>query len=116
MWGYRHKSTSFEFQIAEIHPLLEGYRGPLKTSIFRLVKWILFKPFILLKRFLLNNESFYEYYINSLINKIHHSEQLKKIIENNNFDLVVYPSTAYEPEALDLSIICREEKVKTLIS
>ena len=115
MWRYRHKSTSFEFRIMRNTPTFEGiYRGPLKTSIFRLVKWILFKPFILLKRFLLNNESFYEYYINSLINKIHHSEQLKKIIENNNFDLVVYPSTAYEPEALDLSIICREEKVKTL--
>ena len=50
--------------------------------------------------------------INSLINKIHHSEQLKKIIENNNFDLVVYPSTAYEPEALDLVLYAEKKRLK----
>ena len=115
MYKFRHKSKSFHFRVMRQTPYLRTiFYGPKRRFHLRLLKWVLMKPLIILKRLLLDKKFIYRQYLNFLKNSIQPNNELKKYIHQHNYDLVIFPSSAYDVDGIDLVTICNAQNLKTL--
>jgi hypothetical protein len=113
-WRHKSRSKSFQYRLLRSTPSLRAViKGPRKTLIFRFFKWAILKPLINIKRMLITFDSVAEIYMNYLVSRLTHSKELEYAIENNEYKYLIYPSTAYEPEWLDLVRLCRKNSTKS---
>ena len=115
MWRYRDKSSSFLFRIMRATPSLKRVlSGPRSRIHLRLAKWMVIKPYILMKRMLLDVDQIYQWYFTKKISKIQPNSILRSYIERNKYSLVVFPSSAYDVEGIDIAWICEENNTNSL--
>lgn len=115
MWTNRKKSSSFSFRIMRATPsFLKVLIGPTNRAHLRFFKWLVFKPYILLQRIFLNIRPLYKWYINQLVKNVSPNEALRSVIYKNNYDLVIFPSSSYDVEGIDIVSICQEINTKSL--
>jgi len=115
MWRYRSKSSSFLFRIMRSTPdLMRVWSGPKSRIHLRFVKWLVIKPYISVKRILLDIDKIYQWYFTRLTNKIQPNSILRSHIESNKYDLVIFPSSAYNIDGIDIAWICEENNINSL--
>ena len=115
MWLYRHKSSSFRFRIQRATPdFMRVVSGPFKRMHLRFIKWFFLKPYLVLKRTLLDISFIEKWVLNNLKNKLKRNPFLQSHIEENDYDLVIFPTSAYDVEAIDIALICDAKNIKTL--
>ena len=115
MWRYRDKSSSFLFRIMRATPSLKRVlSGPRGRIHLRLAKWMVIKPYILMKRMLLDVDQIYQWYFTKKISKIQPNSILRSYIERNKYSLVIFPSSAYDVEGIDIAWICEENNTNSL--
>jgi len=115
MWRYRSKSDSFLFRIIRVTPdLIRVWNGPKSRIHLRFIKWLVIKPYILVKRMLLDFDKIYQWYFTRITSKIQPNSILRSYIERNKYDLVIFPSSAYDVEGIDIAWICEENNTNSL--
>ena len=118
MWRSRGKSSAFRFRINySTHSLMSLKRilnGPKSRIHLRLARWLVIKPYILMKRMLLDVDKIYQWYFTRITSKIQPNSILRSYIESNKYDLVIFPSSAYDVEGIDIAWICEENNTNSL--
>jgi len=112
---YRKRSRSFLFRIKRAAPDFKRVKaGPKKRLILRFFRWIILKPFLIVKRTLLDFELINRLYLNKLLKNVNQNDGLKSYITACNYDLIIFPSSAYGADGIDVAKICNDNKIKSL--
>jgi len=116
MWRYRKKSKTFEFRIKRTQKLSFkfdfniNFVSKIIESILRVIRWISRK----LTNVMLGNVFTFPYYMSYLKRTIKVNPDIKSTILKYKPSLVIFPSSAFDPEGDDVTIICNEYKLPTL--
>jgi len=118
MWRFRNRSSSFRFRLKRSFnwDLLQ-YRGNLRAYVNNLAIFVygnFFSSDSTFRSILLGNKLIY-----SIFSKIYHdsiriSDDLSRYVDTLKLDLIVFPSSAYDPEGNDLARIGKLCGVRTL--
>lgn len=115
MLKFQERSSSFKFRIMRTTPSLQlVFTGLKRRAPLRFLRWIFLKPFILFKRLAFKVPIIFNSYLSFLKNNLIINKDLYKYVNEYPFDLVIFPSSAYGPDGIDLSIICNQSSIKTL--
>lgn len=110
----KKKSKSFAFRILRI----DNYTFPRSGTVpERIIKWFVKIGFVLLRKIkylFLTSNFIFPYYFKKLIKKLKTSKSLLSAIEDVKPSLIIFPSSAYEPETNDLVRICKLKKIRLL--
>ena len=63
---------------------------------------------------LLDVDKIYQWYFTRITSKIQPNSILRSYIESNKYDLVIFPSSAYDVEGIDIAWICEENNTNSL--
>ena len=116
MWRYRNKSKSFKFRIKRIYGL--NLLFPENTNLFiralktiwRVLRW-------------LKNKSAFDLFSNRVVFPLYYKHLKKTLVINPDIAslieelrpaLVLFPSSAYDPDGIDLVRVCDKFKIPTL--
>jgi hypothetical protein len=118
MWRYRDKSSAFYFRFLrsiEIDRL--RWRGDLRSFLLNAARFLysnLVRNRVALKCFLFGNRLLFNSYLKRYERRVPVNQDLREKIRKANPDLVVFPSSAYDPIGNDIVRICRPLGIKTL--
>ena len=115
---YRFKSlsSSFQFRIDRFYPLNPPIVTGLKSFVFFFlffVKKILKREESLMMR-IFGNKYLFSLYRAFVIKRIPVNEELRGIILQLKPDMVIFPSSAHDPEGVDIVKICQEQDILSL--
>lgn len=116
MWRYKSKSRSFRFRIKRTNEL--NFKFVVKTNIlmkllkvaWRLANFIITRVFY----FTLSNKFIFPFYFKYLKNSLPINHDLERGIISTDPSLVLFPSSAYDPDGNDVMRICSKYKISTL--
>jgi hypothetical protein len=118
MWRFRDRSTSFRFRFRRLMRLDNlKYGGNLRTYVNALVDFVYVNFFYSgspLRSILLGNRVVYGILGGTYQNRIPVNENLKLYITNLKPDLILFPSSAYDPDGNDVARIGKLCGVPTL--
>jgi hypothetical protein len=118
MWRFRSRSTSFRFRFRRISRLDRlKYRGNLRAYFGGLVEFVyanLFTSGSALYSVLLGNKVVYRIFERIYQNRIAISNDLLHYVNNLKPDLILFPSSAYDPDGNDVARIGKLCGVRTL--
>lgn len=115
MWRYRNRSTSFLFRSNRTAPdFKRSIKAPYYRAPFRLLKWMILKPFINLRRKLIDIDFLYKKYEKYLKKKVKTNGKLRSFITSKKYSLVLLPASGYSVEGIDIAILCEELRMKSL--
>lgn len=110
----KKKSKSFAFRILRV----DNYAFPRSGTIFeKIIKWSAKIVLLLLRKIkylLLTSNFIFPYYVKKFIKKLEICKSLLSAIEEIKPSLIIFPSSAYEPETYDLVRICKLKKIRLL--
>ncbi|MDB4842910.1 hypothetical protein OAH78_02825 [Gammaproteobacteria bacterium] len=116
MYRFRFKSSSFAFRILRQTPNFRAVLsyGPKNRAHLRLLKWMVMKPYLIIQRLLLSVDVVYDCYLNFLKKFIEPNKELRNYIHQNDYGLVIFPSSAYDVDGIDVVTICNARNMKSL--
>ena len=118
MWRFRNRSTSFRFRFKRLANLSQlQYRGNLRGYVGGLWDFIYFNLFSSRSAFrsiLLGNKMVYSIFGGIYQNSIPINDDLLHYVDNLKPDLILFPSSAYDPDGNDLARIGKLCGVRTL--
>jgi hypothetical protein len=118
MWRFRDRSTSFRFRFRRLMRLdTLKYRGSLRTYVSGLVRFAygnLFDSGSPLRSVLLGNRAVYAILGRVYQNRIPVNKDLERYVTNLKPDLILFPSSAYDPDGNDVARIGKLCGVPTL--
>jgi len=113
MWNNRSKSKTFKFRLKRVQGLSFTFDKEI-SLMMKIIKmiWRVFRfIYFILRNFLFANSITLPIYISFLNNKIGRNLPLETSIDAVNPDLVLFPSSAYDPEGSDLIKICSRKNI-----
>jgi hypothetical protein len=110
-----HLSKSFPYR----HMRLKASKSSLSElakqhKLFTLIKLLILKIISFLEKIILKNDFAYNLYKSFLINRISFNEFIVSMLAEHSPELVIYPSSAYDPDGVEISRVCEELKLKSL--
>jgi len=115
MWTYRERSSSFRFRIRRQMPDFKRVvSGPPRRLHLRFLKWTFLKPYMIMKGLLLDIKFINRLYLKWLTRSIHPNSELNSYIDKEVYDLVIFPSAAYDVDGIDVAWITEVKQMSSL--
>ena len=115
MWTYRARSSSFRFRISRQMPDFKRViSGPPRRLHLRFLKWAFLKPHMVIKGLILDVKFINRLYLKWLTRSIHPNIELNAYIDKKDYDLVIFPSSAYDVDGIDVAWITEVKKMSSL--
>lgn len=105
MWKYQGKSKSFSYRIKRQFIIRNLIFNNPRQFIINIYKRLFYKIVIINRVF----EKYYDF----LKSGLEISKDINFAIERFNPSIVIFPSSAYDPDGFDLLSICKKKKIKT---
>ncbi|MDA9925339.1 hypothetical protein N9D86_01900 [Gammaproteobacteria bacterium] len=116
MWHYRSKSKTFRFRIKRVQGLDLSFEEETSLhlkfikSIFRILRSL----YLFIKNIFLANSFILPIYLFFINLKLGVNKPLIQRLESFCPDMVLFPSSAYDPEGTDLIKICKSKKIPSV--
>lgn len=117
MWRYRDKSTSFRFRILrQTSPWFTKQKGGGKIAleVLKYAARVLRMMKVRLKFSVLSSNAIFPAFEKRIMQTLPLQPQLLEAIRSVEPDVVVFPSSAYDPEGNDIARICIQFKIPSL--
>jgi hypothetical protein len=115
MLTFSEKSSSFRFRIKRQTPDFKRViNGSIKRLHLRFFKWFVLKPYLIITRALLDIRSINTWYLKELMEKARPNDDLRVYLEKYDYSLVIFPSSAYDVEGIDIAWLCENSNSDSL--
>lgn len=105
MWRYKSKSKSFKYRIRRQFGLKNILFSNPKQFINIFLRRIYFS--------FITKSFFYDKYFQFVVSKLKYNKELENAVKIVDPALIIFPSSAYDPDGFDLLDICEANKIKS---